>query len=418
MQRYRNIALAAAVAVVAPGASASVFAQSIDGRWDAVITYNKVELPFLIAFSGEGDTFSGSFLNGDVKVKSTGGTYKDGKFVLNFDHYLGKLEGTVKDGKIKGEFASSRGGEGPGGEQPFHAERHSDVKVAVKDVPSIDGLWEIPVESPKGEKSWRFIVKQDGAEVRGSILRVDGDTGTLRGTYKDGMFVLAHFSGTRPLRLEVTPDKDGNLSLVQFGRPGIAKTLTAYRPEVARQKGLPEPSDFAKHTTIKDADQPFNFSFPDVNGKTFSSTDAKFKGKVVVAVVTGTWCPNCHDEAQFLVELDRKYHDRGLEIVALDFEEIEEQESGYKRLKAFVKQYGVNYTYLVAGAPIEMWVKVPQADNLNSWPTTFFVGRDGKVKKVHSGFASPASGEFHTQARESFTKTIEALLTENATASR
>lgn len=410
--------LGAALVAAAPAVSAPACAGTLDGRWDAVITYNQVELPFQIELAGDGDRFSGSFLNGDVKVRSTGGSIRDGKFTLDFDHYLGKLRGQARDGKIAGEFVSERAGEGGGTPQPFRAHRHADRPAAAGAVPTIAGLWEIPVESPKGEKSWRFIVKQEGDEVSASILRVDGDTGTLRGTFADGKFVLAHFSGTRPLRVEVTPADDGTLRLVQFGRQGVPKALVAYRPEQARAKGLPEPADFARHTTIKDADKPFAFSFPDVTGKTFANTDEKFRGKVVVAVVTGTWCPNCHDEAQFLVELDRKYRDRGLEIVALDFEEIEEQESGYKRLKAFVKQYGVNYTYLVAGAPIEMWVKVPQADNLNSWPTTFFVGRDGKVKRVHSGFASPASGEYHQKARDTFTATIEALLAETVTASR
>ena len=75
----------------------------------------------------------------------------------------------------------------------------------------------------------------------------------------------------------------------------------------------------------------------------------KFKGKVVLAIVTGTWCPNCHDEAQYLVELYKKYHDQGLEIVALDFEEPDQQNT-LKRVNAFIKQYKVPYTYLIAGA--------------------------------------------------------------------
>ncbi len=65
-----------------------------------------------------------------------------------------------------------------------------------------------------------------------------------------------------------------------------------------------------------------------------------------------------------------------------------------------------------------MWEKVPQAVNLNSWPTTFFIGRDGRVKKIHAGFASPASGAFHAQVTEEFASTVERLLAENATASR
>ena len=118
-----------------------------------------------------------------------------------------------------------------------------------------------------------------------------------------------------------------------------------------------------------------------------------------MAIVTGTWCPNCHDEAQYLVPLYKKYRDQGLEIVALDFEEPEQQDE-LARVKAFVKKYGVEYTYLIAGAPAEMWEKVPQAVNLNTWPATIFVGRDGRVKRIHAGFAAPASGEFNDSAED------------------
>jgi hypothetical protein len=57
-----------------------------------------------------------------------------------------------------------------------------------------------------------------------------------------------------------------------------------------------------------------------------------------------------------------------------------------------------------------MWEKVPQLVNLNTWPATVFVGRDGLVKGVHCGFASPASGDFNRQLRDEFTAKIERLL--------
>jgi thiol-disulfide isomerase/thioredoxin len=239
---------------------------------------------------------------------------------------------------------------------------------------------------------------------------VDGDTGALTGRYQDGTFVISHFDGSRPSLMHVTPNPDGTLKVVQQGsnRDG---TLIAYRPEVARAKGLPEPSNYTTHTTVRDANEKFTFSFPDVNGKVLSNEDPKFKGKVIVAIVTGTWCPNCHDEAQYLVPLYKQYRDKGLEIVALDFEEPEQQDE-LERVKAFVAKYGVEYTYLIAGAPAEMWEKVPQAVNLNTWPATIFVGRDGRVKRIHAGFAAPASGEFNDQLKSEFTSTIEKLLSE------
>jgi peroxiredoxin len=221
--------------------------------------------------------------------------------------------------------------------------------------------------------------------------------------------VLSHFDGSRPLVARVTPAKDGTLEIVLSGAYVPTDKLIAYRSEAARSKGLPEPANYATHTTVRNPNEPFVFSFPDVNGKIVSNTDAKFKNKVVLAIVTGTWCPNCHDEAQYLVQLYRKYHDQGLEIVALDFEEPEQQDS-LKRERAFIKQYGVQYTYLIAGAPTEMWERVPQAVNLNTWPATFFIGRDGLVKNIHAGFAAPASGEFNQQLKQEFTGNIERLL--------
>lgn len=75
--------------------------------------------------------------------------------------------------------------------------------------------------------------------------------------------------------------------------------ITALRPEQARAKGLPEPTDANQHTGVKDPTQPFNFSFPDLEGKIVSNTDARFRNKVVLINITGSWCPNCHDEAGF-----------------------------------------------------------------------------------------------------------------------
>ena len=133
-------------------------------------------------------------------------------------------------------------------------------------------------------------------------------------------------------------------------------------------------------------------------------------------MVSGTWCPNCHDEAQYLVQLDKKYRDKGLAIVDFDFEEPDQQ-SSLEREKAFNKQYGVKYTSLLAGEPSQMHEKVPQLANLDTWPATIFIGRDGKVKAVHAGFSSPASGKFNTDLKWEFESRIEQLLAEKNTAS-
>jgi thiol-disulfide isomerase/thioredoxin len=381
------------------------------GRWDATVTVNGALIPFRLDISGEGATLKGTLYNGDEKETTTQASFEKGTLVLSLEHYLTKIVAKVDDGQLQGRI-EMRGDKGPEG-SPFSAKPYAGPASSAANVPSIGGLWLIPHDSPKGEKAWRFIVRQSGPEVSAAILRVDGDTGALTGTYQDGKFVLSHFDGSRPLRVEVTVTKDGTLEITQNGGGPRQGNLTAYRAEVAKVKGLPEPANYATHTTVRDPNEVFAFQFPDVNGKILSNEDPKFKGKVVVAIVTGTWCPNCHDEAQYLVQLYKKYRDQGLEIVALDFEEPEQQDE-LNRVHAFIQQYGVEYTYLIAGAPAEMWEKVPQAVNLNTWPATLFVGRDGKVKGIHAGFAAPASGEFNRELKDEFTSTIERLLAEDA----
>lgn len=409
----RTFAAVATFAALIAGSS-SARAQSVEGRWDATVTVNGAVIPFRLDIAGEGANLKGTLFNGDQKQTTTEAVFDKGTLTLNFGHYLTRITATPKDARLVGKV-QLRGDKTPEG-NAFEASRYNPVAaVAPVNAPSIEGLWIIPYESPKGEKAWRFIVRQSGAEVAASILRVDGDTGALTGRWNDGKFILSHFDGSRPLRLEITPAADGSLNLLQNGGGPRQGKLTAYRAEVARAKGLPEPADFTAHTTVRDPREPFKFSFPDIDGKLVSNTDQKFKNKVVIAVVTGTWCPNCHDEAQYLVQLHKQYRDKGLEIVALDFEEPEQQDE-LARARSFVKKYGVEYPYLIAGAPAEMWEKVPQGVNLNTWPATFFVGRDGLVKKIHAGFAAPASGEFHRQLKEEFTATIEKLLAEGTAA--
>jgi hypothetical protein len=67
---------------------------------------------------------------------------------------------------------------------------------------------------------------------------------------------------------------------------------------------------------------------------------------------------------------------------------------------------------LVPGNPDQLNEKVPQANNLNAFPTSFFVGRDGRVRAVHAGFPSPGSGEFYKEAEKEVTALVEKLLAE------
>lgn len=423
-------------AVLFPVSALAWAGTPVEGRWDAQLIDDGSVVPFRLDISGEGATLKGTLYDGLRPYEyTTSASFKDGRLVLDIGHYLTTITAELKDGRLVGNAVSRNR---LTSDYQFTATRHDAKAYAAAtraEAPAISGEWVIPLPAPssKGEKAFRFIVEQKQAEVAASILRVDGDTGAYSGVFKDGKWVLSHFDGSRPGVIEVTPKADGTLEIQQDYDPisayvrqqqqagyqgGVAEAVSAshyvaYRPEVAKAKGLPQPANHLTHTTPRDPNEKLVFNFRDLDGKLRSQDDPYFKGKAIVAVVTGTWCPNCHDEAQYLVQLDRKYRDKGLAIVALNFEEVEQQES-QQRARAFVKQYGVHYPYLQAGAPEEMWEKVPQLNNLNTWPTTVFAGRDGTIRAVHAGFASQATGEFYRRQDKEFTSRVEQLLAEDA----
>ena len=406
LMKLLRSSLAALLLTATFAASSSAQAPSPAGLWDAAVVVGGLEIPFRFEISGTGPSVSGWFFNGDEKVLSTGGTFENGSLVLNFDHYATSVQATFVDGRLTGFYNRATGF------YPFYAKRFAPSAAFPNEVPAIDGVWQIGgVKSNKGEGAWRLIVRQSGAEVTAAILRVDGDTGALAGTFRDGKFIVSHFSGARPLVLELTPTKDGGLEILR----NRTEKMVAVREKDAKLKDVPEPTDPSRHSSVKNPTEPFQFSFPDVNGKVLSSTDERFRGKVVIVSISGSWCPNCHDEAPFLAELYRKYQSKGLEIVSLSFEEEAQKAKGYARLLAFNQRYGVTYPVVLAGDQADVAEKVPQIHNLNSFPTTIFLGKDGLVRGVHAGFAGAASGAFHESAKEEITATVERLLAESTT---
>ena len=389
----------------------ALFGQSFTGMWDATVVSGGVTVPFRMQFANDGAQVQAWFFNVDDKTPSTFGRFENGSLLLKFDHLGTRLEAKWKDGHLEGMYYGGR----KTGNLPFRAEPASAKhEGAGGTAPSIGGEWEIlQVKSGKGESAWRFLVQQSGSDVTATILRVDGDTGGISGTYRDAKFVLSHFSGARAALLLVEPRRDGTLHLTMNG----STEYKAVRPTEARAEGLTGPTDPERHTGVKDPSEPFRFSFRDLNGKVVSQDDPRYRNKVVIVSILGSWCPNCHDEAPYLAELYRRYREQGLEIVGLAFEEADQLEDPV-RLRAFVKQYGIEYPMLVCGEPDQASEKMPQLKNFDAWPTILLLGRDGRVRQVHAGFPSAGSGAVYAQTRHEIAASVEKLLAETTVSSR
>jgi Peroxiredoxin len=223
-------------------------------------------------------------------------------------------------------------------------------------------------------------------------------------------------AGAEPLRRRTSEPARGDGQPRRHARRAAQPTANylAARSTEARALGIPEPPDPSRYTNVKDPTTPFHFSFPDVTGKIVSDTDAMFRGKVVILAIGGSWCPNCHDEAPFLSELYKTYHAKGLEIVGLMFENDPDPVGYRPRVQSFIKRYNVQYPLLIPGTTQMINEKLPQLVNFGAYPTSIYLGRDGKVRSVHAGFASPATGEEHVRLKQELRELTERLLAESA----
>lgn len=387
-----------------------------EGLWNAVVVVGPAEIPFQFEICHQGEQWQGFFFEGDKKIGSTSAGFRDGKLRFDYEFLNSTLTATFEGDHWDGTYRYNRKN---GKEYPVHAHRYVAPSAAPADSSQVAGEWEmklvgdngIVTKEPRRTLSWKLFLRQSGADVTGSILRLDGDTGTLSGRWQHDSLVLSHFAGERPVLFEAKLQPDGTLDILLNNQ----NRYLAARTSDARTKGIAEPPNPSQYTSVKNPSERFRFRFPDINGRIVSDDDAQLKNKVVILAIGGTWCPNCRDEAPFLVGLYRKFHAQGLEIVGLSFEASGNLEEDKPRIDSFISEFSVPYPILYAGAIGEVPEKLPQIENFGAYPTTIYLGRDGRVAGIHAGFASAATGEAHTDLERDVTELVQGLLNEKAT---
>ena len=102
----------------------------------------------------------------------------------------------------------------------------------------------------------------------------------------------------------------------------------------------------------------------------------------------------------------------GLEIVSLMFEQHADFEQAAAAVNRFRAAHGISYPTLIAGEAdkAKAAAAVPQLDAVLAYPTAIFIDRNGRVRKIHTGFAGPATGVQHDLLVREFDVQIEELL--------
>jgi thiol-disulfide isomerase/thioredoxin len=339
-------------------------------------------------------------------------TIAGGHLDIRMPGYENRLIADAKGDQLVGEVVLSKSGA-----KQQHIALHAQLGSGYRffETPAgpgadVAGRWAVTFTDEAGKTELAVgEFSQAHDVVSGTFLAQTGDHRYLEGQVKGNELFLSTFDGAHAFLYKANLAADGTLNGDFWVGTAVHERWTGKRDAHAE---LP---DAYALTNMRAGAKRFDFSFPDLSGRTISSKDPEFQGKVMIVALAGSWCPNCHDEAAFLEPLYREYRGKGVEIVSLMFEHFGDFPRAAEATQRFRQHYGIEYTTLIAGISDkdEVAKKLPMLDRFYAFPTTIFLDRKGNVRKIHTGFSGPATGDHYTQFENEVKSTLNQLLAES-----
>jgi thiol-disulfide isomerase/thioredoxin len=398
----RSLALALGAWIVALSPLAIPAGSSAPaGSWRAVLDLAGGTLPFTLELAPPGARWTGTLCNGRVCQPLSGVSIRGDSVLLEIADYDATIQARLAGDSLAGVYRNV-GNRGPR-VIPFRASRG---RWPVTHAPAwLVGRWDATFLSDFGSSPRVFEFRDGPQGLEGTMISNTGDYGHFAGRVERNSFALAHFDGAFVYLLTGARHGDTLRGVFHAG-------LRTQTPWIAvRSTGAPILKTPTEITTA-DTSGPFRFAFPDLDGRMVTERDPRFRGKVVLVDIFGSWCPTCHDAAPELVRLYRKYHDRGLEIVGLAYEVTGDTAIDARQVRRYGRKFGISFPLLLAGIndTEAAAATLPQLRGFTSFPTTVFLGRDGRVRRVHAGFYGPAMGAQHERMIREFEAQVERLL--------
>lgn len=392
------------------------------GAWRATLDSPGGALPFGLELRRTGDGLSAHAINGSERVPFSAVLATPHDVTLRIDVYDSLINGVLtQDGnELIGTWTKTTP-KGPS-TMSFRAQRgelprfDTPIEKPPYEVPaSVDGQWAITFTEDDGSTFvGHGLFATARADLEGTILTDTGDYRYLHGRYESGTLELSCFDGGHAFLFRARADEAGALHGDFWSRAAYHAGMHATRMKPGDASPLANPFAIVDLSAEAKKDGRFRFSFPDLEDNAVSDTDPRFAGKVVLVDVFGTWCPNCNDYAPLLAKWHERYGPRGLEIVGLAFEMTGDAARDRRLVRRYADRHGIGFPLLLAGTSgkTDAAAALPSLTKVAAYPTTIFVGRDGRVRKIHSGFAGPATGEHHERLVHELEAEIETLLDE------
>jgi len=249
------------------------------------------------------------------------------------------------------------------------------------------------------------IFTQNGSTITGTVLTETGDYRFLQGVVSGKNFYLSAFDGTHAFLLSGNMDSEKIEGTFYSGKHYQTQFVGEWNNDAQLRDG-------DSITQMKEDQHTVQFQLTDINGGAYTFPNAQTKGKVVIIQIMGTWCPNCMDETNFYKELYSDYHDKGLEIISIGYEAAETFAEQAAKIQTLKDRKNLGFTFLVGGKASKDLAseQFKMLNEVISFPTSIYIGRDGQVKRIHTGFNGPGTGSYYEEYVQKTHALIQQLL--------
>ncbi len=233
-------------------------------------------------------------------------------------------------------------------QMPFTAIHGVSYRYAATASPqyNVTGKWETYFGEKKNEDSYaigEFKQNKNGI-VTGTFRTATGDYRYLEGRVNGDSLLLSGFDGGHAVLFFAKIKNDTTLAN-GFEYSGATSSLGW---AASKNNNAELPNSFAM-TKMRPGETSLSFRFPSTDGTMISINDERYKNKVIVVQILGSWCPNCMDETAFLSQYYNKNKQKGIEVIGLAYERTEDFAESKKALHSFQKKFDVHYPFLITG---------------------------------------------------------------------